>query len=221
MTQKYFKSQSITVDGELTKRRIMKLYSPFREGVGYNFKYKSTYIKSYLGISLPLEKKEYDKKRRLVSKTEGFNDLELGRLYRISKMMYSNGNLLARRADVNIVPITRDEIQNELNMHRTKFVPFWKKLFDYKIIKPVPLDGIEFFCMNPLYYNTTTYMPLYLFLAFQKELQDHIPKWVIEKYLGMVPKPKESEGKSSEKKPDQKADSTAAAGAKETSKVEV
>jgi len=175
MTQKYYKRQSITEDGEETKHKLLELYSPFKEGVGYNFKYKSTFIKSYLGISLP----------------DTFTDIELGRLYRISKMMYSNSNLLAKRVDVSIAPLTRDEIQDSLKMHRTKFVPFWKKLFTLKIIKTVPFDGIDFFCMNPLYYNTTTYMPLYLFLAFQKELQDHIPKWVIEKYLGMLPKPKE------------------------------
>lgn len=195
MAQKYIKRQSISEDGELIKNNFKKMYSPFREGVGYNFKYKSTHIKTYLGISLPLEKKVYSEDGKLKSETEGFNDLELGRLYRISKMMYSDSNLLAKRIDVDIEPSTRDEIQQSLGMHRTKFVPFWKKLFDFKIIKTVPLDNKVYFCMNPLYYNTTTYMPLYLFLAFQKELTDHIPKWVIEKYLGMLPKPKEGEEK--------------------------
>jgi hypothetical protein len=198
MTQKYYKRQSITEDGEETKYKLLHLYSPFREGVGYNFKYKSTHIKSYLGVSLPLEKKEYDSNGKVVSKTEGFNDLELGRLYRVSKMMYSNSNLLARRVDLSIIPLTRDEVQKALVMHRTKFVPFWKKLFALKIMKIVPLDGRDYFCMNPLYYNTTTYMPLYLFLAFQKELQDHVPRWAIEKYLKMENPPKKDINKESE-----------------------
>jgi hypothetical protein len=168
MSETYFKKSSITTDGEVVSETTRKHYNPFKEGLGYNFKYKSIFVKSYLGISLP----------------DIFKDIELGRIYRISKMMYSDSNLLARRSDNKIVPLTRDDIQNKLGMHRTKFVPFWNKLVDNKIIKAVMLDN-EYFCMNPLYYNSTTYLPLYLFITFQDELKDQLPEWVIEKYLAM------------------------------------
>ena len=170
--EKYYVRESITKDGEPVKKRVLKLYSPFKEGVGYNFKYKSTSIKSYLGVTLPVGK-------------GGLNDLELGRTYRISKMVYSDTNLLARRTETSIEPITRDELQESINLHRTNFVPFWKKLFDLKLIKTTNLYDKTFFCINPLYFNSTTYIPLYLYMAFQKELEEHIPKWVIKKYLDM------------------------------------
>jgi hypothetical protein len=172
--QRYYKNQSITEDGEVVKDDVIALYSPFKEGVGYNLKYKSTFVKSYLGISLPVGEG-----------SKGFKDIELGRLYRISKMMYSSSNLLAKRSDNCIVPLTRDDIQKALCMHRTKFVPFWKKIMDFSIIKPITINGDTFFCMNPLYYNSTTYLPVYLYIAFQKELNEHLPQWVINKYLEM------------------------------------
>jgi hypothetical protein len=183
--QKFIKNRSITQDGELVKDDYYLIYDPFKEGVGYNFKYRSAYIKSYLGISLPYGE-------------NGFSDLELGRIYRISRLMYSDSNLLARRSDSEVVPITRDEIQLMLKMHRTKFVPFWKKVLDYRILKPVFYDERTFFCMNPLYYNSTTYMPVHIYLAFQKDIQEHIPKWVIEKYLEMKNPPNKAENKESE-----------------------
>jgi hypothetical protein len=186
MRQKYIKNnRSLTSDGEIVRDDYYLIYEPFKEGTGYNFKYRSAFIKSYLGISLPYGEK-------------GFSDLELGRIYRISRLMYSDSNLLARRSNNKIVPITRDEIQLMLKMHRTKFVPFWKKVLDYHILKSIPLDGDSFFCMNPLYYNSTTYMPVHIYLAFQKDIESHIPQWVIEKYLELQVKPEKEEKKESE-----------------------
>jgi hypothetical protein len=186
MHQKYIKNRSITQDGELTKDDYYLIYDPFKEGVGYNFKYRSAFVKNYLGISLPFGE-------------NGFTDIELGRIYRISRLMYSDSNLLASRSNNDIVPVSRDEIQLMLKMHRTKFVPFWKKILEYQILKPIKYDSGTFFCMNPLYYNSTTYLPIEIYLAFQDELKDHLPEWVIEKYLNMVPKKPVKDGNPNEK----------------------
>ena len=184
MTQKYIKTRSITRNGEIIEESARLLYSPFKEKVGYNLKYKSTFSKSYLEIPLP----------------EEFSDMELGRTYRISRMAYSDSNLIARRVNNEIIPISRDEIQSALKMHRTKFVPFWKKIIDAKILKPIYLELTLYFCLNPLYYNYTTYMPLYVYLAFQKELKEHVPEWAIEKYLEMSEENKIKKGDDKDEK---------------------
>jgi hypothetical protein len=184
--QTYIKRQSISADGETYRDEAYLYYEPFKEGVGYNFKYRSAYVKSYLGVSLP-----YDQKGK-----NGFTDIELGRIYRISRLMYSNSNLLAKRSNNLIVPYTRDDIQLLLKMHRTKFVPFWKKITEKRLLKQLKYDGQEFYCMNPLYFNSMTYIPLHVYMAFQSDIQEHVPKWVIEKYLEMQPKPKEEKKKS-------------------------
>jgi hypothetical protein len=182
--QKYIKNRSITQNGEVTRDDYYLIYEPFKEGVGYNFKYRSAYVKNYLGISLPYGE-------------QGFTDIELGRIYRISRLMYSDSNLLARRSNNKLVPISRDEIQEKIGMHRTKFVPFWKKVLQYNILKPIQYDDDTYFCMNPLYYNSMTYMPIHIYLAFQQDIQEHIPKWVVEKYLEMEnPEPKNTNEKS-------------------------
>jgi hypothetical protein len=170
MDEFYKQERVITGEGEpVGDPKVKKFYNPFREGRGYNFKYKSAAIKSYLSIELP----------------SAFTDNEYGKLWRLSKKIYSDSNLLAKRVENEIHPLSKPEIMAIVGVHRANFAPFWNKALKYKIIKPVRLGDFEYFCFNPLYYNTTTYMPLYLFIAFQDELKEHVPEWVVQKYLNM------------------------------------
>lgn len=169
MNVHYKKTSVIDSEGEIVDDRVSKFYNPFKKGKGYKFKYKSVTIKSYLGLELP----------------ECFSDVECGKLYRLSKKIYSDSNLLAYRSNNVIAPLIKQEIQIMVGLHRTKFNPFWNKVLKNGIIKPILIDGKEYYCFNPLYYNTTNYLPLYLYIAFQKELKEHLPEWVIQKYLDM------------------------------------
>lgn len=167
---KYSKVETvINSDGELVDRGIKKFYSPFQDGRGYNFKYKSATIKSYLSIELP----------------KSFTDNECGKMYRLSKKIYSNSNLLAERKGNEIHPLTKEDITDIVGVHRTNFSKLWNKMLRYKILKPININRETYYCFNPLYYNTTTYMPLYLYIAFQEELKDHLPEWVVRRYLDM------------------------------------
>jgi hypothetical protein len=126
-------------------------------------------IRSYPSISLP----------------ECFSDAELGRIYKISRMIYSKSNLLAKRTNNGIVPLTRDEIHEKIGLHRTKFVQFWKKLVSNKIVKAIPINGQNYYCISPLYFNSTVYIPVDIFIAFQDELKEHLSKRVFDEYVEM------------------------------------
>lgn len=167
MGNTYYKKMSVTQDGEIVGEKVVELYNPFREGKGYNFKYKSTNTKSYLEIPLPVV----------------FTDTEIGKIYRLSRCIYSDSNLLAKRSNNEIKPLSKLDIQKIVKLHRTKFNPFWNKVLENSIIKEIALDKNTFFCFNPIYFNSTTYLPPYLYIAFQEELNDHLPDWVIDKYL--------------------------------------
>jgi len=170
MDEYYKQERVITADGEAVGNpKIRKCYSPFKDGRGYNFKYKSATIKSYLGVELP----------------KCFTDNECGKMYRLSKRIYSDSNLLAKRVGNEIHPLTKDDITLIVGVHRTNFSKLWNKMLRNKIIKPIKINGEEYFCFNPLYYNSTQYIPLYLFIAFQGELKEHLPDWAVRKYLDM------------------------------------
>lgn len=181
MDEYYKEERIITSDGEpVGDPKVRKFYNPFQDGRGYNFKYKSTAIKSYLSIELP----------------KCFTDNECGKMYRLSKQIYSDTNLLAKRVNNTIVPMSKQDIMEIVGVHRANFAPFWNKMLKNNIVKPVKLGESEYFCFNPLYYNSTQYMPLYLYIAFQEELKAHIPDWVVNKYLDM----QEDEKEKTEKK---------------------
>ncbi len=177
---RYIRRDVIVDGGEIVGEKVIPFYHPFKEGRGYNFKYKSINIKTYLDIPLP----------------ECFKDPEVGKIYRLSRHIYSDSNLLAKRVHHSIRPMSKAEIQDIVGLHRNNFNPFWKKLIRHKVIKLIILDGQEYFCFNPLYFNSTTYLPLYLFIAFQRELKEHLPEWVIKKYLDM----RENGGKKDDEK---------------------
>ena len=182
----YFKQERIITDGgePVGDPKIRKFYNPFQDGRGYNFKYKSAAIKSYLSIELP----------------KGFTDNECGKMYRLSKKIYSDTNLLAKRINNTIVPMTRQDIMGIVGVHRANFTPFWNKVLRNKIIKTVMLGGVEYFCFNPLYYNSTQYMPLYLYITFQEELKEHLPEWAVNKYLDMQENKEDQKPKVEESK---------------------
>jgi len=138
-------------------------------GGGYNFKYKSLNVRSYLEIPLP----------------ECFTDSEVGKIYRLTRSIYSSSNMLAYRGNGKVHPLAKEDIRKIVVLHRTKFNPFWHKVLNNKVVKPIVMDGQEYYCFNPIYFNSTLYLPLYLFIAFQDEIKGHLPAWVIEKYLDM------------------------------------
>lgn len=172
MDRFFKKEQIITGDGELVDSKVTSFYSPFKEGRGYNFKYKSTYSKSYTEIELPKE----------------FTDSECGKLYRLSKKIYSYSNLLARRSHSIITPLTLEEIREIVGVHRTNFTPFWDKVIKHRIIELIDIGEDKYYCFNPMYFNTTQYMPPYVYKAFKKELKDEMPEWVHGKYAEMLKK---------------------------------
>lgn len=170
MPADYIKQRTITNDGEIVYQENKRYYNPFKENRGYNFKYKSSNIRSYLDIPLPNE----------------FTDSEIGKLTRLSRHIYSDSNMLARRAGGKITAYTKEDAQEIVGLSRARFSNFWRKAVKHRIIKTIVLDNQEFICFNPIYFNSTTYIPIHLYLAFQTELSRHLPEWVVERYLDMA-----------------------------------
>lgn len=147
------------------------LYNPFDPDKGYNFKYKSIAIKTYLDIPLP----------------DVFSDSDLGKLLRLSKLIYANSNMLGRRVNTYIKPLTQDAIINVLGLKDRQGRAFIKKVIDNNVIRKLEFteQGKTFaqFYFNPIYFFSGTYLNLNLFLLFQDELNKHLPPWVIAKFL--------------------------------------
>lgn len=157
--------------GEVLNTAIRNLYNPFDPEKGYNFKYKSISIKSYLDIDLPDE----------------FNDAELGKILRLSRCIYANSNMIGKRVGNYIRPLTQADIIKVFGLKDRQGRALFKKILKHKIIKPLEQTEqgkrIVQFYFNPIYFFSGTYLNLNLFLLFQNELNEHLPPTVIDKFL--------------------------------------
>ena len=61
---------------------------------------------------------------------------------------------------------------------------FIKKLKAYNIIKEVKFDELTYFAFNPLYGFKGKRLCLNVYLFFQDELKEVLPKWAVEKFAG-------------------------------------
>jgi hypothetical protein len=172
--------KNISEDGEVLDEKIKSYYLPFKDKKGYNYKYKSHQVKYYVETPLPKIKNKDGKLKEV-------DDRMLGRIFRISRCMQKESNLFVKVVRGTFQPMTRDDFQCLLKMHRTKFVPFWKTLLDSNIIRETTVYEKEYYCMNPLYFNSTMYLPLHLFITFQDEitraLKKDVKEWVVKRYL--------------------------------------
>jgi hypothetical protein len=166
--EKYTKQEKvITADGEILSDKNTDHYSPLKRGRGYNYKYKSSRIQVYLDNDLPA----------------CFTANETGRLFWLSKKIYSDSNLIAYRADGKITPYTFEVLCGIVGLSKPRFYSFMAKARKHKIIKEIEYSGKEFFCFSPVYFNSTHYIPLHLYIAWQDELNDCLPQHVIDWYL--------------------------------------
>jgi len=164
-------------NGEILGTKIRNMYNPFDPVKGYNFKYKSRSIKNYLDIDLPKE----------------FSDSELGKILRLSRLIYGNSNMLGRRVGNYIKEYTQSDIIKVFGLKDRQGRSLLKKMLDNKIIKP-QVDPTEqnkkhvLYFFNPIYFFSGTYLNLNLFLLFQDELNAHLPPAIIEKFLDLEEK---------------------------------
>jgi len=157
--------------GNIIDEKERGLYNPFNPERGYNFKYKSFSIKSYLDIPLP----------------DKFTDSELGKIFRLSRYIYANSNMLGKRSGSYIKPYKQEDILRVLKLKDRQGRAFIRKVIEHKIIRKLEFTEqgkrhVQFY-FNPIYFFSGTYLNLNLFLLFQDELNNHLPPWVITKFL--------------------------------------
>lgn len=168
--------------GEILDEKIKGLYNPFNPEKGYNYKYKSRTIKHYLDTPLP----------------DCFSDAEVGKIFRLSRHIYGDSNMLGRRVKSYVVPYKQEDIIKIFGLKDRQGRALLKKMTENRILKKVEFaeQGKTFvqFYFNPIYFFSGTYLNLNLFLIFQDEMNGHIPDNVILKFLEQAEKLNEERG---------------------------
>ncbi|MCK9325466.1 MAG: hypothetical protein M0P69_08195 [Bacteroidales bacterium] len=163
--------RTLIIDGDEVRQVQEREYpSPFDEAKGYLFWARKSFAKSFHGVDFP----------------EEMSDMEIGRMARLAKRIWSNTNMLGYRGNGGVRPYTVEMIADILKMSTRQAYRFVEKMIRLGILAKVKVDTrgtVETsLYVNPIYFCSTSRIPLNLYLIFRKQFDEVLPAWVLERY---------------------------------------
>lgn len=105
---------------------------------------------------------------------EGTKPRDIGELVELCRKYLSpRGLLMGPR-----FPIKKQELPEVMKLSRNTVYTFLGRMEALGVLRLVN----EYVYVNPLYLTTNTHLPAELYHVFAKELQPHLPEWVIKRY---------------------------------------
>ena len=165
----YINTTVDSVTGEVKSKKIKKKVY-FDEQQGYLFFSQKNGARTFDGIDLP----------------EDLSDSEIAKLYRLSRKIYKNSNMLAYRTGNNIRAMEIKHIAKAVNMSERCCTIFINKMIRKRILAKAIVEigdvrQIQFY-MNPIYFFNGKWLSLNLYLLFKSDLDFLLPEWVKLKF---------------------------------------
>jgi len=116
---------------------------------------------------------------------------ERGMLATLSKEVFADTNMLGRWSRGSVRPLTVEEIGEITGLKKSQTYVFLKKLIRLNILRRVKVEigdrRVETqFYLNPLYYSSSNYISLNLYLVWKDQLDPLLPGWVKEEFAREV-----------------------------------
>jgi hypothetical protein len=135
---------------------------------GYLFWNRKGNVKTFLDCRLPKE----------------FTWTERGRIEELKHYILKDNQFLVYRSGNTIKPLGIKEMMRILGMTERQCRALIRKLKTFNIIKEVRVETLTYFVFNPIYGFKGKRLSLNVYLFFQEELKQILPKWVVEKFVG-------------------------------------
>lgn len=156
--------------GEKYSEREVKFTPAFDEEKGYLFWARRGYVKSFHEMDFP----------------EEMNDLDIGRMARLAKLIWASTNMLGYRGNGGVKPYSIDMIAEILKMEPRQTYRFIEKMIRLGVMARVRIDTENaketHLYINPIYFFSSNRIPLNLYLIFSKQLDKVLPAWVREEF---------------------------------------
>lgn len=157
--------------GEIVSGKDKAFAPAFDEEKGYLFWARKSFSKSYHEVDFPDE----------------MNDLEIGRMARLAKKIFSNTNMLGYRGNGGIKPYDICMIATILKLKPRQARSYIDKMIRLGIMAKVVVETenrkeVQFY-VNPIYFFSSNRIPLGLYLLFRHQLDEVLPTWVKQKYM--------------------------------------
>lgn len=111
---------------------------------------------------------------------------DIGRLTVLTKYIFSNTNMLGYRGNGCVKPYGVTKIAEIIKLSEQRTGRYLSKLIGLGVMAKVKVtiqDKTEYqYYINPLYFFSSNYMPLNLYLLFRKQLDNYLPTWVKQKF---------------------------------------
>lgn len=162
---------TIDEDGVILNTKDFK-YTIFDYEKGYLFKNRSYYFKSF----------KVD--NRLSDKVSDFADI--GRLHVLAENTYADTNMIAYYKNKKYYPAEIKEISEMIRLCERNTKDFVKRMINLGIMAKAIVNSNEQidvqYYLNPLYFLSSKYLSPGLYMLFKKQLDEHLPQWVINKF---------------------------------------
>ena len=157
--------------GEIVSDKKCLTSPMFDDEKGYLLWPRKSFSKSFHDVDFPV----------------GMNDLEIGRMARLAKRIFSNTNMLGYRGNGGVKPYSIDMIGNALNLKQRQARKFVDKMIQYGVMAKVKIESEERkdyqLYVNPIYFFSSNRIPLNLYLIFRKQLDEVLPEWVKMEFM--------------------------------------
>jgi len=167
----YKRVTTIDEDGVILNIKDFK-YTIFDNEKGYLFKNRSYYFKGF----------KVD--NRLSDKVSDFADI--GRLHVLAENTYADTNMIAYYKNKKYYPAGIKEISEMIRLCERNTKDFVKRMIDLGIMAKAIVNSNEQidiqYYLNPLYFLSSKYLNPGLYMLFRKQLDEHLPQWVINKF---------------------------------------
>lgn len=107
---------------------------------------------------------------------------EKGKINELKHYILKDNQFLVYRSGDLIKPITCNELIKFWDSSERQCKALLKKMKKFGIIKEIKFSGLTYFAFNPLYGFKGRRLSLNVYIFFQNELRNEIPKWAIEKF---------------------------------------
>lgn len=156
--------------GQIYHSSERKISAAFDEEKGYLFWARKNFSKQFQGINFPKE----------------MTMQEIGQMTVLAKKIWSNTNMLGYRGNGGIKPMNISHIAKTICLKDRQTRNFLNKMIKLGVIARVDIETDDRketqFYINPLYFFSSSRLPLNLYLIFRESLDQHLPEWVIERF---------------------------------------
>ena len=160
-------------NGNIVSESNSRVLDRFDEEKGYLFWNKTSFVKTFQDVPLP----------KNITKTD------IANLFLLSKKIYSNTNMIGKRSNGGIKPLSIPQMAEEIRDTSRHTVTFLNRMISARIIAKVNIhlgkDTVTQYYFNPIYFFSSNRLSLNLYLLFQQDLDPFLAQHIKKRFSEM------------------------------------